>query len=459
MIEKLESKIIRFKRKTNPKVIGIMFFCIFGFFTIFSMEMTNNFKRQKQLVQDEYNRSMYEMTAYIKNVDLNLSKIQIISDKSLEIATLADIWRQSNLAKENLANLPIIQNNMGKTSKYLTQVSDYSFSLMKAVSRDKPISEEQYKDIAMLNTSSTQLLVVCNNIYNDLNTGRLKWDEVAKLGNEQLDENVAISDIQSISKAFVEYEGLIYDGAYSNHITDLKPKSLSENVVTEDQAKTNIMNIFGEENVEYINYTGENTNQLQLLEFQVKLKEYSSVRDIYMTKNDGKLYLMISDKNVSEQKITIDNAKKIGEEFLEKIGIDSVVDTYYVITENLVTINYAAIQDTVILYPDLVKVKIALDNGEVCSVETGGYTYNHTKRDNLVPKLTIEEAQSKINKTIKVESKNLAIVPTESKRELLVYEFKGTTNEKKCITYINALTGEEENVLMIIETPNGTLTM
>jgi hypothetical protein len=59
----------------------------------------------------------------------------------------------------------------------------------------------------------------------------------------------------------------------------------------------------------------------------------------------------------------------------------------------------------------------------------------------------------------KVESKNLALIPTEAKKELLVYEFKGTVNDKKCIIYINALTGEEENLLMIIETPNGTLTM
>ena len=459
MIEKIESKINRLKRKANPKVVGIVFFCIFGFFTIFSLEMTNNFKRQKQLVQDEYNRGMYEMTRYIKNVDSNLSKLQIIKGKSLEIQTLADIWRESNLAKENLANLPIIQNNMGKTSKYLSQVSDFSFFLLKSISRDISITEEQYSDITTLNTSSTKLLEVCNNIYDDLNSGRLKWDEVEKLGNEQLDENLATSDIQSIAKTFVEYEGLIYDGAYSNHMTDIKPKSLSDKVVTEDEAKINITNIFGEDNIEYVNYIGESSNELELYEFQIKSKEYSNVRHIYMTKNDGKLYLMISDKDVNEQKITVDNAKKIGKDFLKNLQIDNVVDTYYIITENLVTINYAAVQDDVTLYTDLVKVKIALDNGEVCSVETAGYTFNHTVRDNLTPKLTIENAESKINKNIKVESKNLALVPTESKRELLVYEFKGTINEKKCIVYINALTGEEENVLMIIETPNGNLTM
>lgn len=459
MIEKIESRIIRLKRKANPKVIGIIFFCIFGFFTIFSLDMTNNFKRQKQLVQDQYNKSMFEMIAYVKNFDLQLSKFQIITDKRLIITTLADVWRQSNLAKENLVNLPLLQEKMANTSKYLTQLSDYSHSLMDQVSRGKELTLEQYADIVKLNTSSTELLKVCNNIYDDLNSGRLQWDEVAKVSNEQLDKNVAVSNIQSIGETFVEYEGLIYDGAYSNHILEITPRNLSENVVTQEQAATNINTIFGEENLEYVNFTGENNNKLDLYEFQVKLKDNPNIRDVYMTKKDGKLYLMVSDKKVDEEKITIDNAKKLGEDFLKKAGIEKVADTYYIITENLVTINYAAMQDDIILYPDLIKVKIALDDGEICSVEAGGYTFNHTNRDNLTPKLTMEEATSKINKNIKVESKNLAIVPTEAKKELLVYEFKGTINEKKCIVYVNALTGEEENILMIIETPNGTLTM
>lgn len=459
MIEKIEDKIISWRRKTNPKVLGVTFFVIFGFFVIYSLEMTNNFKRQKQLVQDEYNRSMYELTTYIKNVDLDLTKLQMTADRRLITLTLTNIWREANLAKENLSNLPIIQDNMGNTSKYLSQTSDFAHSLIDSVSRGRAITPEQYADIAKLNQSSTELLQITNNIFDELNSGRLKWDEVQKLGNEQLDANVAVSNIQSIPKAFVKYEGLIYDGAYSNHMISSNPKSLSETVVTEEQARANLTKIFGQENIEYINYMGENNNDLELFEYQLKLKEYGSIRDIYMTKRDGKLYLMISDKTVNEQKITVDAAKDIGKDFLKLIGIDPVVDTYYVITENLVTINYAATENDVILYTDLAKVKIALDDGEVCSVETGGYTFNHVKRDNLTPVLTMDQAQAKINKNIEIESKNLALIPTESKGEILVYEFKGNINKKKCIVYINALTGEEENILMIIETPNGTLTM
>ena len=53
----------------------------------------------------------------------------------------------------------------------------------------------------------------------------------------------------------------------------------------------------------------------------------------------------------------------------------------------------------------------------------------------------------------------LAIIPTDSKDEVLTYEFKGTVEEREFLVYINTDTLEEEKVLIILETPGGTLTM
>ena len=125
----------------------------------------------------------------------------------------------------------------------------------------------------------------------------------------------------------------------------------------------------------------------------------------------------------------------------------------------MVTINYAAVENNVILYPDLIKVKIALDNGEICSVECSGYIYNHVKRNNVIPRLTEEEARSKVNSNIDIKYSGLAIIPLENNEEVLTYEFRGKINDKEVLVYINADTGEEENILVILETPGGILTM
>lgn len=52
----------------------------------------------------------------------------------------------------------------------------------------------------------------------------------------------------------------------------------------------------------------------------------------------------------------------------------------------------------------------------------------------------------------------MAIIPTKWKTEILCYEFKGKINNTDFLVYVNANTGKEENILIIIDTPNGILT-
>ena len=40
----------------------------------------------------------------------------------------------------------------------------------------------------------------------------------------------------------------------------------------------------------------------------------------------------------------------------------------------------------------------------------------------------------------------------------MCYEFKGKVDEREFLVYINAENGKEEDVLVITNTPNGTLT-
>ena len=134
-------------------------------------------------------------------------------------------------------------------------------------------------------------------------------------------------------------------------------------------------------------------------------------------------------------------------------------ETYFLKQDGIVTINYAYTQNDVVVYSDLIKVKVALDNGEVLGIETTGYLNNHSDRDVSKIKISKEEAKKTLNKGLNVMSEGLAIIPTEYKTEILCYEFKGKVEDREFLVYINAENGREEDVLIITNTPNGTLTM
>lgn len=459
MIEKIEIKLNKLKKKVNKKVLNVAIFMTFGALIIFSLEMTNNFKRQKNLVQDEYNKSMYLAVSYINNVEVDLAKLLVTSTPKMSAVTLADIWKQANLAKECLEQIPVGQNSMANASKYLTQVSDFSYTLMKQNISDIKLTEEEYEKLKHIYEDSSKLSSKMSDIYDDLNAGRIKWDELEKIGNEKLPDNDISNSIFEVGKTFQNYEGLIYDGAFSDHLLSSEPKFLSQKEISEDDAKKYIEEvILNDEKIEKIEFKGESNGKIGLYNFDVTL-DSKQKRTISITKNDCKLYLMIGDKKVKEQNISVDEAKKRGMEFLNKLGIDNMIETYYQKTENMIVINYAATQDGVILYPDLIKVKISLDDGKVYGVEAAGYIFNHTTRNNLRPSISQEKAKSILNSSLEIISSDMALIPTESNSEILTYEFKGKIDNREFLIYINADNAREEKVLLVIDNKNGVLTM
>lgn len=203
----------------------------------------------------------------------------------------------------------------------------------------------------------------------------------------------------------------------------------------------------------------ENGN-IVVYDFTVKIKDSdnNNPMSISISKTGGHIVFMNYNREITEEKISQEEANSIGKEFLNSRGLSNMKETYYLKQGNAVTINYAYEQDGVVIYPDLIKVKIALDNGEILGMETTGYLNNHTERILPTVKISEVEAKQKLNKNLEITSSGLAIIPTEWKSEIYCYEFKGKLNDTDFLVYINAETGVEENILVIINTPNGTLT-
>ena len=199
---------------------------------------------------------------------------------------------------------------------------------------------------------------------------------------------------------------------------------------------------------------------MYIFDFYAKIKDGddNNPLTISISKIGGHIVNMNYNRQIDIEVLSYEEANNIGMEFLKSREIENMQETYYLKEGGVLTINYAYEQDGVVVYPDLIKLKIALDNGEVLGIETSGYLNNHTVRDISKIKISQEEAKANLNKNLEITSEGLAIIPTEWKTEILCYEFKGKIDDTDFLVYINAETGREENILVIIDTTNGILT-
>ena len=266
MLDKFEKKVAQIKRKLGEKNTGIILFGIVCIIVLGMMILLKRFKIQKQEVQDGYNRAMYDFVANVNNVESEILKLRISNNDTYTMTTLASIFAKSNSAKANLDILPFSANSISNVSKFLTQLSDFSYSLMRDIINGDDIAN--YKEnIDTLYDKISELSNVAEEIYSDLNSGSIKWDELRKVGDEKIKESNAqeeVSSVNSIGKTFTEYEGIIYDGAFSNHILTLKPAYLSDKELTNEE----VQKILKEKlDINVIEYKGEQDGKIALYDY------------------------------------------------------------------------------------------------------------------------------------------------------------------------------------------------
>ena len=424
--------------------------------------IVNNKNETKTASQNTYNMAFYEVVDYVQNVETYLAKSLISSTPEHGAETLTNVWREANLAQAYLSQLPIESQELANTEKFLNQVSDYSYSLSRKNIYNESLSDDDLKNLKELHNYSVELENTLNQLSDDINSGRIKWDELTNKGTTAFAQQVSTSSMDGFSNLeenFHQYSGLIYDGAFSEHLTNGEKKGLTGDDIDEDTAKQKAIDFIGKDNVQNVENLGFSENvTIPEYNFSVKTNSEDSI-SISISKKGGHIVYMNSNREVNAESISQEEANVKGKEFLNNHGIMNMKETYYLKQDGIVTINYAYVQNDVVVYSDLIKVKVALDNGEVLGIETTGYLNNHTQRDTSKIKISKESAKKTLNKDLQISSEGLAIIPTEFQTEILCYEFKGKVDDKEFLVYINAENGREEDILIITNTPNGTLTM
>ena len=419
-------------------------------------------REYKQASENSYNMAFYELVNYVQNVETYLAKSLISTTPEHGAETLTNVWREANLAQAYLSRLPIESQELENTERFLNQVSDYSYSLSRKNIYNESLSQEDLKNLKDLHGYSQDLENTLNQLSEDLNSGRFEWGELTKKGTvafaQQVD-NISKESFSNLEENFHEYSGLIYDGAFSEHLTKQDKKGLTGEDISEEQATQIAKQFIGEDQIKEISSLGLSENAtIPVYDFSLKNNQDQSA-NISISQKGGHVVYYNSNREVGVEAISQEEANEKGKQFLTSKGFPNMKETYYLKQEGIVTINYAYSQDGVIMYPDLIKVKVALDNGEVLGIETSGYLNNHEERNLPEIKISKEEAKNTLNKDLQIESEGLAMIPTEWQSEIYCYEFKGKVDDSEFLVYINCENGREEDILVIKDTPNGTLTM
>ncbi len=193
--------------------------------------------------------------------------------------------------------------------------------------------------------------------------------------------------------------------------------------------------------------------------YQIRVRSAGSdveIARLDISQKGGHVVWMINARVVGKSVLSLEEAGRKAKDFLVARGFEHIIPTYANYADGRAVIPFAPLQDNVIIYPDLIKVSVALDNGEVVGYEALGYLMNHHTRNIPRPKITADEAMRAISPQIQIVGvPQLALIPLETLEEVLAYEIKGQMGDAFFAHYVDAQTGKLIRILQIVDTPEG----
>ncbi len=415
-------------------------------------------KQYKIMLNNQYHRSFSDLLDYVGNIELELKKGKAVTDSFQMTSLSSDLWKKSSFALENLSQLPLSDIELEKTAKFLSQVGDYTYSLSKKMLDGQAITIEEKQKMNELGRYANTLYHSLSKLQNDLYDGKLNFSKAKKSLFKK--ETVGFSDnMETVEKEFSDYPSLIYDGPFSEHIYQKKSVFLQDlPEISSSEAQMIAREFLYDKKINEIQPLPEGDGTISAYCFSVETEK--EMIQIAISKKGGYPVWMLSDKVVKAEKISTSEAIESAKQFLSYHKYSNMKESYYERIGNTVLINFAYSQDNVVMYPDLIKVKVSLEDGSIVGFESNGYLMNHRENRNVGEiKLSAEEAKQIASKVMDVESQSLAIVPLETKEETLCYEFKGKIDQDEYLIYLNANNGKQEEILLLLISESGTLTV
>lgn len=416
-------------------------------------------------LESERQLAFADMVNHVENIQTLLSKGLVSSSPRQSIVTLSEVWRHANAANADFGQLPVTEGPLVNTGKFLTQVGDFSYSLAKKNARGMPISDGDWNQLRGLQDNAASLSTELHNLYPGVRSASFRWVDPRRPAAFPANRaaNTPVGDsFTRIDKRMHEIPTLQYDGPFSDHVQQAQPRGLTGGKISVDEARARALSFAGVRPEDYDATGGDLKNNAKIPSYGFRLvpkggRPGSIALDV--SQQGGQVVWMLNSRPVDATRLTPDQARDRAAAFLADKGYPSMASIYSFRADNTAVIQFAYKQDGVIIYPDVIKVKVALDNGEIIGLEAINYLMAHRERALPAPMVPVEQARAGLNPRVEVLSQRPALIPLENLEEVLTHEFRVKLGGTTYLIYVNALTGEEEKILQIIDTPEGAFTM
>ncbi len=409
-------------------------------------------------LENMYEKSFYEVNNIMQSLEVKVDKVVVSNNKVMQRETLNDIWRDCNLAAASLAGIPIDGHSQTETIRFLNQLGGYSVTLAdKTLKAD--ITESEFNTLSELQKHCLSLKRAFNSAALMISSKGFKIIENLKIVEGTNNFEAGFDELKNNESKPPE---LIYDGPFSESLSDKDIKGLPEETYTESEVTKKLWQMFEGEDIKNVTFDGYVDGDFQSYNHTVELKNGDKIFTTVAKR--GMFLLQFSRLNATkpnndEETKTDEELMTVATDFVKNLNLEDFKAIFISRGDGVAYVNVAPVMQVnntnVVVYPDIIKIKLEEVTAKIIGYEAKSYAFNHVKRNLENPTLSASDATKLVSSRLTVNSTRLSIVPIEYGEETLCYEFECQKDGITFYIFINANTGAEEQIFRVIENSEG----
>ncbi|MGN0807826.1 MAG: PepSY1/2 domain-containing protein [Candidatus Coproplasma sp.] len=386
-----------------------------------------------------YTQSLYELNAIVDDLDTNLARAKASSSATDRVRVFTDIAAQSQNAELILERFPLEMQTTERLTAFINGMSRDTKGMLYTIVSGNELSAEQIESLEYLYNTNAKVKTQLNKL---IETTCEKDMLMAMRGGDC-----------ELSKVFATIQNNVFEEMPAKHGKHHTPAYLEgEEEITASQAESVAKRLFADYSVSGARCVGEAMGIIPM--YNVNLTTPDGEMLVQLSKAGGKVVGFDSFKDCKDTNFSVDRCVAIAEDFIEKMGYSGLKPVWASVNGTTCNLHFATEQNGVIIYSDLVKIKVCEQRGIVTGMDASGYILRHRDRQIEEASISEEQAKSSINGNIEVSSTRLALIPVNGK-DRLCYEFFGEMGGVEYYVYVDAQTGEELEVRTVINTKQG----
>jgi len=419
----------------------------------------------RNVLENNNRRALADFAGQLDQMETDMAKGNVANDPHQQVYYLTHVSSTSDTALTDYSQIPAQQVGLSYIGEFLTQSGDFTRTLSQRIAGGEKISPAEQKILNDMHERLIPMNQKVQDLMNKMDTRNLGWidpspsiwrragiggPKIAKAAADSTEAPVKSvrSGLDQLDASLQKLPPFSYVGEYSNQVVE-KPLGLPAGQASQNQAFITAQDFL--KKVGYPNavpkFSGDSRGAMG--GYLWKYKE----AELEISHQGGKVTFYSDQRSLNPRTLSVKEAEDKAKAILKSLGWNLVLTS----SENFgsyVRFDAVAEKDGVRIYPDKVRLMIAMDNGQLIGFDATPYYEFHRNRT-FSAKITSDQAKSKLRPNFKVMENNRAIVTKVGNQEVNCYEFRGLYQGEEYLIYFNAATGSEEKIQRIIKTPRG----